>query len=358
MNAAEQKIVFITGASRSGTTLLSFVLRNHSEVFGLKELHYFGDTWDPRKSSRALTETELVDAAAMLFARQDRGVFVSGPTKIHSERAAAFVAALPDSEKTASGVYAAVLAQFASEANKRIPCEQTPRYIFYAQALLDLYPNAHVVHMLRDPRAVMASQKNRWQRRKLARNKTAVSWRQSLNTWMNYHPYTVTKLWNHATRTALSLANHPRFMLVKFEDLLNTPEQTVGAICDRLDLQYDPRMLDVAQVNSSHQTAVGGARRGLQRESSDLWRQKLSQGEVQITEKLCGPQMDECGYERTTQQKGSRLVTIWYGLTGMFHVLGILVLNPHRALIQAQALWSRGQRVRDASPSPIPKDHA
>jgi hypothetical protein len=55
----QRKLIFITGASRSGPTLLSFVLRNHKEVFGLKELQYFGQAWDPRSSQRHLCTEAL-----------------------------------------------------------------------------------------------------------------------------------------------------------------------------------------------------------------------------------------------------------------------------------------------------------
>ena len=60
----ERKLIFITGASRSGTTLLSFVLRNNPEVFGLEELQYFGRAWDPRRGPRQFTRGEAIAAAA------------------------------------------------------------------------------------------------------------------------------------------------------------------------------------------------------------------------------------------------------------------------------------------------------
>ena len=70
----ERKLIFITGASRSGTTLLSFVLRNHPAVFGLKELQYFGQAWDPRDSGRRFSRTEAIEAAATMLACQEQGV--------------------------------------------------------------------------------------------------------------------------------------------------------------------------------------------------------------------------------------------------------------------------------------------
>ena len=63
----DRRLIFITGASRSGTTLLSFVLRHHPRVLGLRELQYFGDAWDPRHTGRRLSKAEACEAAARLF---------------------------------------------------------------------------------------------------------------------------------------------------------------------------------------------------------------------------------------------------------------------------------------------------
>ncbi len=72
----QRKLFFITGASRSGTTLLSFVLRNHRDVFGLKELHFFGEAWDPR-SPRHFSRRQAIAAAAAIFARQQHGILAA-----------------------------------------------------------------------------------------------------------------------------------------------------------------------------------------------------------------------------------------------------------------------------------------
>src|SRR5690606_28029921 len=124
----------------------------------------------------------------------------------------------------AAEIFAATVATFAARAGKSIPCEQTPRNIYYARALLDWYPQARFVHLFRDPRGVMASQKFRWQRRSLMADPSQMSRRQQIRTWVNYHPYTITQLWNVATGLALELEGHPRVHLLRLEDLLREPE--------------------------------------------------------------------------------------------------------------------------------------
>jgi omega-hydroxy-beta-dihydromenaquinone-9 sulfotransferase len=210
--------------------------------------------------------------------------------------------------------------------------------VFYARALLEIYPQAHVVHMLRDPRAVMASQKMRWRRRQLAADGSAVPRYQSLRVWVNYHPYTVARLWSQATAAALALESHPRVTLLRFEDLVQQPEATVRRLSERLGLAYDARMLDVGQVNSSHQSAAGGARRGLHATAIDQWRKILTPTEAAIAERDCGALMDRCGYARGATPAPGAAAELVQRLTYLAHLGGVVLVNPRRAYVQGMAL--------------------
>ena len=291
MSATDQKIIFIIGASRSGTTLLSFILRNHSQVFGLNETHFFGEIWDPRSNNERLSEHQLISGAAIILAWQERGVFASRPPRTDLDMAHALVDSLPGDDRNPAGVFVSVVSHLANQAGKSILCEQTPRNIFYADALLHTYPNARVVHVMRDPRAVMASQKKRWQRRHMAADRKTVPLPQSLRVWVNYHPYTAARLWSRASRKAQTLESHPRFTMLRFEDILEDPEQTIRLLCSDLGIDYEPAMLEVGQVNSSHQSSVGGARKGLNKGAIDTWRTTLSSSEASIAERICGDMM-------------------------------------------------------------------
>ena len=335
-------MIFITGASRSGTTLLSFVLRRHAEVFGLRELQYFGQAWDPRDTGRRFTRDEALDAAARIYANQDHGVLQNHVDPAHRAAAGKLVASLGEAARDPAALFGAAVEDLASAAGKAIPCEQTPRYIFYARPLLDLYPRAHIVHLVRDPRAVMASQKNRWRRRKLAADGMAVPRYESVRVWVNYHPYTVGRLWVQATRAALELAEHPRVTLVRYEDLVQNPEPTVRTLCGLLGLSYDPAMLDVAQVNSSHQSSAGGARKGMHTDSIDRWRLALTGAETAVTEQICGPLMRRFGYQPAAQPRSFWLDQLGFDFSYAVHLAAVLMVNPRRAAVQAKALARSG----------------
>jgi hypothetical protein len=345
-----QPIFFVTGASRSGTTLLSFVLRNHSAVFGLRELQYFGQAWDPREGRRHFSRNEAIENAAEILARQEQGALthVAGPS--HRREAAEIVSALGPAGTDPVELFAAVAQHLAAAAGKSIACEQTPRYIFYARALLDLYPAAHIIHIVRDPRAVMASQKKRWQRRRLA---SSVPRYESLRNWVNYHPYTIARLWSRATAEAVALESHPRVTLIRFEDLVLDSEAIVRRLCERIGIAYEPGMLDVGQVNSSHQSSVGGMRKGLNAEAIDKWQDVLSPAEIDITENICAPWMRRFGYERRAPRRVAWPAKAWYRVSYMAHLGGVLLINPNRAYVQSRALMRPGPVMRRTERSAV-----
>jgi exopolysaccharide biosynthesis WecB/TagA/CpsF family protein len=329
-------LIFITGASRSGTTLLSFVLRNHADVLGLRELQYFGEAWDPRDVERRFTPAEACEAAARLFAHQQLGMLNHRVDPEHRRAGSALVRQLGGAAADPAELFLSAVKSIAQAAGKSIPCEQTPRYIFYAPALLERYPQAHVVHLVRDPRAVMASQKNRWRRRSLAA-KGVVPRYESLRVWVNYHPFTVARLWAQATRAALELRDHPRCTLLRYEDLVTQPEATVRGLCERLELTFDPRMLEVGQVNSSHDSMIGGAPSGMRPEAIDRWRRVLTAAETAVTEKACGQLMQRFGYAPVAQRR--RLLNdLGFRLSFIGHLGAVMLVNPRRAAVQARAL--------------------
>jgi hypothetical protein len=347
----QKKLIFITGASRSGTTLLSFVLRNHREVFGLKELQYFGDAWDPRGARRSLGRHQAIDAVASILARQAQGILTARVTAENRRDAAALIDGLGPAAADPAVVFAAAIQRLTQAAGKTIPCEQTPRNIFYARALLETYPSAQVVHVVRDPRAVMASQKKRWQQRRLAADGVVVPRYEMLRVWVNYHPYTVARMWSQATATAIALAEHPRFTLIKFEDLIQKPEPTVRGLCSRLALDYDPAMLDVGQINSSHQSSAGGARRGLHATAIDKWREVLSPTEIAITERDCGALMHRFGYLASVPGPVSVPGEFGQRLSYLAHLGGVVLVNPRRAYVQAMALVRSRAQASPAVPA-------
>jgi hypothetical protein len=330
-------MIFITGASRSGTTLMSFVLRRHSQIFGLKELHYFGEYWDPRKGDAAADPARLEAAAATLINRQERGLNAHRNREDSHRRAVQLIDSIPPKWRNLSGLFYCAVLRLAEAAGRSIPCEQTPRNIFYAEALLRHYSEARVVHMMRDPRAVMASQKRRWRRRALLEDPSRLPLFQAIRSWVNYHPYTMADLWLRASREANRLASHPRFIIVRFEDLLENPEAMVRGLCASLGIDFEPEMLEIDQINSSHASSVNGLPKGFRVDAIDSWKSRLTPNEVAVTERLCGDMMARFGYELAGAGQPRGIGEMFFALTYPAHLAGAFAIDPKRAWIQLRA---------------------
>ena len=184
--------------------MLNRVLGAHENILGMNELHYFGDIWNPA-DNKPLNDEDAVRLASWILARQVNGIWGKKPGLVETQKAEELLRAL-SGDVTGMDVYAHVVASFATQAGKRIACEQTPRNVFYAGHILEKQKNAKVIQLIRDPRAVIASQKNRWKRKKLGGTNTP--WSEVVRVWMNYHPYTMTKLWMKAANAGEALKGH------------------------------------------------------------------------------------------------------------------------------------------------------
>ena len=94
LETRQTRIIFVSGASRSGTTMLSRILGNHSRILGLRELHYFGDLCDSADTSQ-LDDRALRRLAATIFSRQEHEVWGAHPTQRELYRAKQMCDSLP-----------------------------------------------------------------------------------------------------------------------------------------------------------------------------------------------------------------------------------------------------------------------
>lgn len=328
-------LVFVTGASRSGTTMLARALGNHSQILDFSELHFFGDLW-PAASSMPLDRKTVARLAADLVARQAHGLFAARRLKSAEDASNRVLEALGPGPSTAYDVFSAVLADALSSAGKQIACEQTPRNIFYAATILEVFPSARIIHIIRDPRAVAASQKNRWRLRRLGADRVPRS--ELIRNWFNYHPITMAKLWRHATIAARQIRERPGVRIVKFEELATEPERILRELCRFLGIEFEPSMLDVPRWGSSN-VRHDLPESGISNDVIDRWTTILDDGEVRLVEQATADLMQDFAYgPRARATFRSSLLRLRHLLTYPFHLAGVAAANPRRAWIQLSAM--------------------
>ncbi len=346
MRDAECQLLFVVGASRSGTTMLNRIMGQHPAILALNELHFFGELWDPRQPDPNWTRATAEDATAVLLQRVRHGIFSGMPDADTREEAGRLITDLyqqqPTDNFSAAALFRHVLSHLPERDGEILITDQTPRNIFYAAELLEQFPGSRVVQIVRDPRAVLFSQRKRWTKK--WRGAASMPWKNVLRVLVNYHPLTMIKLWSKAVRQGHKLKDHPRYHELKFESLTQEPEEQLTALCSFLGIPFDERMLDVPQVGSSH-SQHNFEKRGISASYSADWRNHLPKGDILIAEKAAAGLMQELGYDAIARPGWYPWLLLPF-LRLPFHVLGAVIANPKRTLIQMRALLGGGKETQ------------
>jgi LPS sulfotransferase NodH len=212
--------IFVVGFQRSGTTLLQSLLGAHPRIAAPPELHfilrvayfrdYFGDLADDANLRRALREALNPPVDILSESGFDEGALF--------ERAKA-------GPRTYTGLFAALMHDFADRHGKARWAEKTPSQ--RPDDIWNLFPDALVVHIVRDPREVVASSlETPWERRAAA---------------------AVARDLRHFTLESVERGRRagPRqYLQVRYEDLVRDPEAVLRLICTFIGEDYDDGMLD------------------------------------------------------------------------------------------------------------------
>ena len=242
-------MIFIVGSSRSGTTMVGRIMGRCPEVHTFGELHFFEHLVDSEalRSRPVLSEMQARELVARLLTSARQDFFAHTNREVYASDVDRILEAA--SRYDAVSLYRATLTNETKAAGARIACEQTPRYLFYLEEIIEAFPGSRVIVMIRDPRAVLVSQANKWRRRFLGA--TNIPSREALRSWANYHPFLIAKLWASCSKVSRRYARDERVMEVRFEDLLADPEAVVRQMAEHVRLPFSEQMLEVPQVGSS-----------------------------------------------------------------------------------------------------------
>ena len=321
--------IFVVGNSRSGTTMMAQILGRHSRIFSFNELHFFEQLWTPDDAGNEITREEGLSLAARLFAIQREGFLEYTDRSGFAAEAAEVISRLKQGEKlTKAIIFAAFLEYEVARGGKEIGCEQTPRNVFYINEIRRMFPNARFVNMVRDPRAVMLSQKNKWRLRQLGLE--SIPLKEVVRAWANYHPFVMAKLWHSGIVAALrSKTDCDDILDVQFEKLVREPEVTIGQVCSWLGIDFAPDMLNINYWGSSREKTQAGTV-GIKATAAAGWRQGgLCTAEIAICESFAFPQAANFGYKKEGKPPSFISVLMWYLILPAKLGLAFL-LNLHR----------------------------
>jgi hypothetical protein len=271
--------IIVLGCPRSGTTILQVMLHSHHRIAIPPESRFVLPAYRRRLQFGDLEERANRRALARFIVR--RGHLFKDLGLDRRETVQQIVKG-PHTLGSAIGV---VLHAYAARFDRPRWGDKRPAYHNHIDVVMRLFPDAQIVHVLRDPRDCVASLKRMpwWQRDSYH----AVSaWAQSID-----HTDEAIRRWPGVVTR------------VQYERLVADPETELEALCAALGEEYDPAMAEPELVAPSavperkhwhSHTRMSPTTRRVGR-----WREDLEEWEAALCETVLGERMKSFGYELT-----------------------------------------------------------
>ncbi len=276
MNARDP--FFIIGTGRSGTTLIQRMLCAHPLLAVPPETQFFS-RFDPALEFTDPLRDEDVDAYIDRVTQNEWFTELSLDEKQLRDAVASDV-------RSSRDLFLWMLGELVGETEPGVHVgEKTPHHEKHVPRLAALFPGAVFIHIVRDPRDVVVSlRKEEWW-----------PWSSVLRTAL-----AVRKTLERQRTCASALGG--RYLVLRYEDLVESPERELRRACALLGVEFDPAMLAYHERDDTATLPSEDGWKALTREPLDQsrmgrWRSRLSTREAQAIERVCGKAMRLCGYE-------------------------------------------------------------
>lgn len=290
--------VFIVGVPRSGTTLLGAILGTHPDCICTPESQFIMETMTSPVPERRLRS--VITEERFTGWGPDRATWLDAVPSPGSYRDMLMVLVRRYAERT-------------GRPNARVWIEHTPQHALRAAMLLELFPGARFIHIVRDGRGVAASV-------------LPLTW----------GPNTVERAahwWLELVAFGLALESWGRVPVirVRYEDVVTEPERVIPEIAAFAGLDYSPAMLraDGYQPwDPTGQHALVGQPPHADR--ADGWRKTLSPRNVEVFEAIARDMLAYLEYETCFAVTARRPSAREHGWASIYERFRGFVTNPWR----------------------------
>ncbi|HEU0100112.1 MAG TPA: sulfotransferase [Allosphingosinicella sp.] len=268
--------IFVVGAVRSGTTLMSSMLSAHPAIAIAPDLHYvYG--WVQQGRRLDLSSGPDFDRFWNAFSRNSRfGYLGVDPAAVREHIEA-------HRHHSFRGVYISTLETYAANLGKRRWGEKTPLAESHLETLLAWFPDARAIYMIRDPRAVVSSLRK-------------TPWGSEIS--VEDHA----RAWAAGVERATTWASDPRIAFVRYEKLVRDPVGEARRVCEFIGENYAPEMVHGRDALTAsalrdrdgwEKEHISAALRPVHDASIGKWASELTPAEIETVESICGEAMRE-----------------------------------------------------------------
>lgn len=296
--------IFIVGAPRSGTTLLRAMLNRHPRIGLCDETFYFYYVYARRRTFGNLKDARNRRRLAEKYIATDR-------VRRLKLNAGDLTETLVKEGDSYAAFFASLMRHYASSLGKTRYGEKTPDHAMHAETLCSWYPDCRIIHLLRDPRDVVAS---------LVRM-----------PWGSNSAMANARRWVSCTEGALRCQDRDNYLRLRYEDLVQDPQRELTTICSFLDEEYSDAMLQPGENAKADRWWFERAQGKVTTDRYGKWREELTASQVAIVERVTRDHMQRFGYEANEPQPSA-----WSFRQAQ---LGEMTDSLRRKIIKLPRLW-------------------
>ncbi|MBY6190728.1 sulfotransferase [Microbulbifer agarilyticus] len=277
-SSSNQAPIFIVGPPRSGTSLLSAIIGSHSAIACGPETDLFR-ALPIRRLQRIENMTARVEQAVQYLdeIRYPDGKSIAAHFALTNEQVRSVIKGDKDFVKS---VYSAVPEAFARAQGKRRWAEKTPRHLFYLDTIRKLYPSAMIIRIVRDPRDSIPS---------VIKNiGLSTSYVGEFYRWLNVY-----------TKSSEFFSSDKDSITVRYEDLVTDTECQVKRICDFIEEEYEPKMLErksAGLVRVSSETWKSDIDKKITADNIYAWKRKMDPDIATAASLICSEALVDLNY--------------------------------------------------------------
>lgn len=290
---------FILSTGRTGSTLLSSMLNMHPEILSVSEEPFAYNLFPKYKNITNWTDKIIEEFCYDFY------LFSEGKLEPQFGKKEDLIAILQEHKSVLTGENAIKLAYFAFFPNKdkaevKLIVDKHLKFHYFLTEVAEIYPTAKFIILYRDPRDNVLVKLKRAKKQNKPANLVYFS-----KTW-NYEYHTIIK--------KIQLLAKERYLEVKYEDLVDTPELVLKKICEFLNLNYNAVMLNydthIKQDLEKNQLNIGdtvkkhisllheGLTQKVNTDKVGFWKSNFSEAEYNTIWSICEKTATHVGYSK------------------------------------------------------------
>jgi hypothetical protein len=284
---AQTSPVFIVGAPRSGTTLLQYMLRSHPTLsvptgesqFIIPMMRQSSTFVEPLAEDGVRQVLKAMYALNSEFLETD----LEGLRFNIDVLARRFAA---EGRATTRDVITGLFEANATGQGKTRWVDKTPYYVLHIPALRTWWPHAKFVHLIRDGRDVAMSLLDR------------------RHDFRVYNLYFAARYWDQYVNIGHEVGSKlpaDQYHELSYRELVREPRRTLERLCDFLEVDFDPAMLNFKPSGEAGKTPLLLA--PVRADNAGKWRQRMNLRQLRTFEGGAASTLRRFGYELATSGK-------------------------------------------------------